>query len=170
MSPARNALLAGLAALAVVSQVVVLRHVAIDGVVPDLALVVVVVVAIRRGPEAGAALGFAAGLLLDLAPPADHVAGRWALALVLAGFLAGRVREDARSSTLTSVLVVGACSFVATSVFALSGALLHDGTPDAGSMVPVIALSVLWDVLLAPFLVPPLNWLLDRMQPAEAAW
>ena len=41
-------------------------------------------------------LGFAAGLLLDLAPPADHVAGRWALALVLVGYLAGRVRQDVR--------------------------------------------------------------------------
>ncbi len=36
----------------------------------------------------------APGLLLDLAPPADHVAGRWALALLLAGYVAGRVRQD----------------------------------------------------------------------------
>jgi hypothetical protein len=32
-----------------------------------------------------AVLGFVAGLLLDLVPPADHEAGRWALALVVVG-------------------------------------------------------------------------------------
>ena len=32
-------------------------------------------------------LGFVAGLTLDLAPPADHVAGRWALALMAVVFL-----------------------------------------------------------------------------------
>ena len=36
-------------------------------------------------------LGFGGGLLLDLVPPADHVAGRWALALLVAGYLSGRV-------------------------------------------------------------------------------
>ena len=97
------------------------RYVAINGVVPDLALILVVVAAIDRGPQFGALLGFGAGLLLDLAPPADHVAGRWALALVVVGYLAGRVRQDARSSTLTAVLVVGAASFVGTSLYAFSG-------------------------------------------------
>ena len=53
-------------------------------------------------------LGFFGGLLVDLAPPADHVAGRWALALVVAGYLAGRVRQDAGSSALASVATVAA--------------------------------------------------------------
>ena len=92
MSGVRAAALAVLVCVAVVAQVVVFRHVAIDGVVPDLALVLVVVAAIDRGPQFAAVLGFAAGLLLDLAPPADHVAGRWALALVLVGV-------DARTRT-----------------------------------------------------------------------
>ena len=41
-------------------------------------------------------VGFAAGLALDLAPPADHLAGRWALALVVVGYVAGRARRDGR--------------------------------------------------------------------------
>ncbi|MGY2874203.1 rod shape-determining protein MreD [Marmoricola sp. URHA0025 HA25] len=154
MNALRGAGVAALVCVAVVFQTVVFRHVAIDGVVPDLALVLVVVAAIDRGPEYGALLGFVAGLLVDLAPPADHVAGRWALALVVVGYLAGRVRQDARSSALAAVLVVGAASFVGTSVYALSGVVVGDGSFPVDQTVQVIVTSVLWDVLLAPLLVP----------------
>jgi len=161
----RGAALAALAVLAVVSQTVVFRYVAIDGVVPNLALVLVVVAAIDRGSQFGTVLGFGVGLLLDLAPPADHVAGRWALALVVVGYLAGRVRQDARSSTLTAVLVVGAASFVGTSLYAFSGVLLDDGAMPMDQMLEIIVTSVLWDLLLAPLLVPALLWLLGLVRP-----
>ena len=165
MTAVRGAALGALVCLAVVAQVVVFRYVAIDGVVPDLALVLVVVAAIDRGPQFGAVTGFAAGLLLDVAPPADHVAGRWALALVVVGYLAGRVRQDARSSTLTAVLVVGAGSFVGTSLYAFSGLVLGDASLPVDQMLRIIVTSVLWDLLLAPLLVPVLLWLLGTIRP-----
>ena len=74
-------------ALAVVLQVTLFPHVAWDGVVPNLALLVVVGAALVRGPQFAAVLGFVAGAVIDLAPPADHIAGRWALALVVVGYL-----------------------------------------------------------------------------------
>jgi rod shape-determining protein MreD len=150
--------------VAVIAQVVVFRYVAIDGVVPNVALVLVVVAAIDRGPQFAAALGFVAGLLLDVAPPADHVAGRWALALVVVGYLAGRVRQDARSSTLTAVLVVGAGSFVGTSLYAFSGVLLDDGALPVDQMLQIIVTSVLWDLLLAPLLIPVLLWVFAALR------
>ncbi|MCW2784985.1 MAG: rod shape-determining protein MreD [Marmoricola sp.] len=167
MTPARNAAMVALVCAAVVGQAVVFRFLAIDGVVPDLALIVVVAGAIARGPEFGALLGFGAGLLADLAPPADHVAGRWALALVLVGYLAGRVRQDARSSPLMAVVVVGAASFIATSVFALSGGLVGDGSLPVGPMLRVIVISMLWDLLLAPLVVPALLRFFDDVRPAR---
>jgi rod shape-determining protein MreD len=163
----RDAVLAVVVALAVVFQAVVFRFISIDGVVPNLALIVVVVAAIARGPEFAMVTGFGAGLLTDLAPPADHVAGRWALALVLVGFLVGRVRQDARSSPLMAVAVVGAASFVGTSVFALSGVVLGDGALPIGSMLQVIVISVLWDLMLAPFAVPALLRLFDGARPGR---
>src|SRR6188474_1654467 len=132
-------------ALAVVLQVTVFPHVAWDGIVPNLALLVVVGAALVRGPQFAAVLGFVAGAVIDLAPPADHVAGRWALALVVVGYLSGRVRQDARSSAFTAVLVVGAGSFVGTSLFAFSGVLLGDGAVPVDEMLRVIVTSVLWD-------------------------
>jgi rod shape-determining protein MreD len=163
----RGAALGAMAIFAVVAQTVVFRYVAIDGVVPNLALVLVVVAAIDRGAQFAAVLGFGTGLLLDLAPPADHVAGRWALALVVVGYLAGRVRQDARSSTLTAVLVVGAASFVGTSIYAFSGVLLDDGALPMDQMLQIIVTSVLWDLLLAPLLVPVLLWLLGFVRPTH---
>jgi rod shape-determining protein MreD len=165
VTAARAAALAVLATLAVVLQVAVLRYVAVDGVVPDLTLLLVVAAGFARGPELAAGLGFGAGMILDLAPPADHVAGRWALALVVAGFLAGRVRTDARASRVSALVAVAACSFVATSLYALSGIVLGDDAVGTTPMLQVIAIGVCWDVVLAALLLPALTGLLGRLQP-----
>jgi hypothetical protein len=91
----RASITAAVIVLAVCLQVGLLADVSVAGVVPDLVLLVVVGVALVHGPSRAAVVGLLAGLTLDLAPPADHTAGRWALALVLVGYLAGLVRSDA---------------------------------------------------------------------------
>lgn len=170
MNTARVALTAALVTLAVVLQASVLDAFAWDGVVPDLALLVVVGAALVRGGEFGMLTGFAAGVVLDLAPPADHLAGRWALALVVVGYVAGRVRQDARpglAPTPTTVLAtVAACSFVGSSVFALTGLVLRDPAVDVGELLQVIAISLVWDVLLAPLVLPVVMAAFRRLEPA----
>jgi rod shape-determining protein MreD len=169
------ALLRGLGVLAilvvaVVLQVAVFGYLSVDGVVPDLALLVVVAAALARGPQFAAVLGFVGGLLLDVAPPADHVAGRWALALVVVGYLAGRVRQDARTSAVAAVVTVAACSFVGNSLFTLSGMLLHDPAVPVSEALRVVPVSVLYDVLVAPLALPLLMALLRRLQPPRVAY
>jgi rod shape-determining protein MreD len=159
---------AALVVVALVLQVSVFAQVAWHGIVPNLCLLVVVGAALTRGPQFAMTLGFAAGVLLDLAPPADHVAGRWALALVLVGYVAGRVRQDVRPSALGVVATVAAASFLGTSVFALTGLLLGELTVGVPEMLEVIAVAVLWDVLLTPFVLPLVMRLLDRLEPASA--
>lgn len=170
MSAARGLVLAILVLLATLLQVVAVRYVAVDGVVPDLALLLVVAAALVRGPQYAAALGFVAGLVLDLAPPADHVAGRWALALVVVGYLAGRVREDAMRSRGAALLTVAGCSFVGCSLYALTGALVGDGDADPAQMLLVIAIGVVWDVVIAVLLLPLLTALLRRLRPPQMAY
>jgi rod shape-determining protein MreD len=170
MSVVRALLLAGLVLLAVVLQVAVFSTFSLAGVVPNLALLVVVAAALVRGPEFAAALGFLAGMAVDLAPPADHVAGRWALALVVVGYLAGRVRHDAGTSAVAAVITVAACSFVGTSIFALSGMLLHDPSIPAGEALRVIPLAVVYDVLVTPFVLPLAMRLFRRLQPHQVAY
>jgi rod shape-determining protein MreD len=150
---------------ALVLQVTVFPYVAWDGVVPNLVLLVVVAAALTRGPQFAAVLGFVAGVSLDLAPPADHVAGRWALALVLVGYLAGRVRQDQKPTTSTVVMTVAGASFIGSSVFALSGMLLGDPGGGVGGVLAVVLVAVLWDVLLTPFVLPPLMGMFRRLEP-----
>lgn len=158
--------------LAAVLQVSLFPHVAWHGIVPNICLLVVVAAALTRGPQFAMVLGFAAGVVLDLAPPADHLAGRWALALVVVGYVAGQVRRDGRPDTRPSatavVLTVAASSFVGTSLFALSGIVLGDpiAIPD---LLEVIAVALLWDVLLTPFVLPPVMALFRRLEPDHGA-
>jgi rod shape-determining protein MreD len=170
MSVVRALVLTGVLALAVVLQVAVFSVISVDGVVPNLALLVVVAAALVRGPEFAAVLGFMGGLVIDLAPPSDHVAGRWALALVVVGYLAGRVRHDAGSSAMAALITVAACSFIGTSVFALSGLLLHDPAVSVSEALRVIPVAVLYDVLVTPFVLPLLMRLFRRMQPPQVAY
>jgi len=151
--------------VALVLQVTLFPYVAWDGIVPNLVLLVVVAAALTRGPQFAAVLGFVAGVCLDLAPPADHVAGRWALALVLVGYLAGRVRQDQKPTTTTVVLTVAGASFIGTSVFALSGMLLGEPGSGVGGVLTVVLVAVVWDVLLTPFVLPPLMGMFRRLEP-----
>jgi rod shape-determining protein MreD len=168
MRSGRVLVAAGLVVVALVLQVAVFPHLAWEGIVPNFCLLVVVAAALVRGPAFAATLGFFAGLLLDLAPPADHVAGRWALALVLVGYVAGLMRQDTRPTVGTIVATVAASSFVGTSVYALTGLVLGDAVAGAGDVARVILVALLWDVLLAPFVVPVLMRLFTRLEPAGA--
>jgi rod shape-determining protein MreD len=152
-----------LVAVALVLQVSLFDAFAWDGVVPNLVLMVVVAGALSRGGQTGMVLGFAAGVLMDLAPPAEHLAGRWALALLVAGYVAGRFRQDSgRPTVLAVVATMAACSFVATSIFALSGMVLRDPALGFGEVLQVIGIGLVWDVLLTPLVLPGLLALYSR--------
>lgn len=161
--------LTGLAAVvvALVLQVSLFPHLALPvvghGIVPNLVLLVVVAAALTRGASFAMLLAFVGGVALDLAPPADHLAGRWALALVVVAYVASRVRTD-RPSAMAVVATVAASSFVGTSLFALSGLLLRDPVMSVPELLQVILVSLLWDVLLTPFVLP----LMMRMFAAQA--
>lgn len=162
--------LVALAAVAVslVLQVSFFPHLAWQGVVPNLVLLVVVGAALTRGAQFAAVLGFVGGAILDLAPPADHVAGRWALALVVVGYLAGRVRQDLRPTATSVIATVAAASFVGTSIFALSGLLLGDPITNVVELLQVILVAVLWDILLTPFVLPLVMAMFQRLEPERA--
>jgi rod shape-determining protein MreD len=160
--------------LAVVLQVSVLPQLSFHGVVPDVVLLVVVAVGLRYGSEPAMVLGFGGGLLLDLVPPADHIAGRWALALLVAGYVSGRVAERLSTSGPATVrslrwpvllATVAACSFVATSVFALTGLVLRDPAVGVPVLLETMLVALVSDVLLGALLVPLLLALDERLEP-----
>lgn len=167
MTP-RAVLAALLVCVALVLQASVFHALAYQAVVPDLVLLVVVGAGLARGASFGMITGFAAGLLIDLTPPADHVAGRWALALLVVGYLAGAIRPSSLGGRPTATLAVAtaaAGSFVGTSVYALTGMLLHE-TPGFGTILTTILVGLGYDVVLAPFVLPLVLRAFDRVEPA----
>lgn len=159
--------LAALIVATVTLQVSVFNHFAIGGVAPDLALIVVIAAALLRGPEYAAVVGFAAGLVLDLAPPADHTAGRWAISLVLVGYLAGMAKPDADISLVGKLVMVAAGAFVGTSVFALTGLILNDPGVSIASVFDVVPKAVAYDVLMTPLVLPLVLLAMRQVQPVE---
>ncbi len=168
-----SALRAGVAflavCLAVILQVSVFPHLAWQGIVPNLCLLVVVGAALTRGPQFAALLGFVGGVALDLAPPADHVAGRWALALVAVGYLAGRMRQSTKPTATAVVATVAASSFVGSSIFAISGLVLRDPPLAVPDLLQVILVAVGWDILLTPFVLPLVMGMFLRLEPSRTA-
>jgi rod shape-determining protein MreD len=70
-------------------QTTVVRFLAIGGVVPDLVLLWIVGIAIRRGQLGATVAGFGLGLAFDLLSGPDGMLGLSALANTAAGFIAG---------------------------------------------------------------------------------
>jgi rod shape-determining protein MreD len=168
MITAARALAVGiLVVLTVTLQVSIFPSLSVRGVVPDLALLVVIAAALVRGPEYAALVGFVAGLVLDLAPPADATAGRWALAFVVVGYLIGLARQDSEVSLVGTVVMVAAGAFIGTSIYALSGLVLGDPGVSVGAALHVVPLAVLYDVLVTPLVVPLVVLLFRRLEPAE---
>jgi rod shape-determining protein MreD len=163
----RGVVVAALVVFTVTLQVSVFSHFAVDGVAPDMALLLVLAAALVRGPTYAALVGFGAGLVLDLAPPADHTAGRWALSLVIVGYVAGLARSEGRQSVSGTLLIVACGAFIATSLYALSGLVLGDQAVSVSSAMHVVPLAMGYDILLTPFVIPLLLVIFRRLRPAE---
>ena len=149
------------------------------GVGPAPVLLVVVATALVTDPRVATWTGVGAGLLLDLAPPADHLAGRWALALMVVGYVVCRLAHDHQPVApgpleleqathgrppWTVVLAAAAGgSFVGNSVFALSGVVLGDHTGGVPDLLQVVAVALVCDVLAALVVVPLTTGLFARL-------
>jgi rod shape-determining protein MreD len=154
MPLARATAIATVLVAAVLAQTAVLPWLPLPGPAPDRVLVAVVGLALAGGPRAGAGAGFAAGLLLDLAPPADHAVGRWALTLCLVGHAAGLAGDAARSSGVARLLVVGLAAALAPVAYALTGALLGDPRSRAAALLALLPGQLCYALLLTPVVVP----------------
>ena len=135
--------------LTVVVQVALFPHLRLAGRVPDLGLVVAVAVAFDHGPEAGAIVGFLAGLGFDLflETPLGLTALAYALTAYAVGVLQGGVLRTPK--WFTPVIGVGgvAGGLLFVGVGLLAGV---DGVHGNQAFVTV-ALAAAYDALLAPF-------------------
>jgi rod shape-determining protein MreD len=156
--------------VAVTVQTSVLTNIAVAGVTADLTLIVVIALALSRGAEWGAITGFAGGLLLDIVPPADHTAGRWALALAIAGYVAGLIRRETSSGPvgpLGVALTVVLGTAISLFLYCATGSLLHDPSVDWGEFGVRLGISAGYDVVAAIVVIPLVMWMMGRVTPAR---
>ncbi|MFF8590531.1 rod shape-determining protein MreD [Streptomyces sp. NPDC015220] len=153
-----------LVVVALVVQVSVLSRLHLPGAVPDLLLLTVLGLAMVYGHVGGAFVGFGAGLLADLAPPADHAAGRYALVLCVIGYLAGLIKPETGQvkSAIGPMAVVVAAAIGSTLLYAGVGALVGDTAARHVGLPGLLISAAVYDLLLAPFVVPGIMALARR--------
>jgi rod shape-determining protein MreD len=154
MTASRILLSVALVLTAAVLQVTVVNRLPLPGAGPDLVLLVVIGLSLVVGSTAGASIGFGAGLLVDLMPPTATEVGRWALVFCLVGYLAGQVQLDVRRSVWVVMGTVAGLSALAPLLFASVGLLFGDQRIEAQLVLSTTVSIVVYDLLLAPFVIP----------------
>ncbi len=127
---------------------------------PDLVLVLVVAIALVRGPLAGAVVGFGAGLLVDVA--AIQTLGLSSLLLTLAGYWSGRFGEATTRSSPHPPLVAVALATVGVVV---ASGLLHFMLGQGASAADLLAQVLLPTLALNLLLAYPVYRLTLRLFP-----
>jgi rod shape-determining protein MreD len=102
--------------LFVLLQTTIAQYVAVAGLSPDIALIWIVYLSLRRGQITGTVAGFFTGLVLDLLSGNDGMLGLAALSMTAGGFMAGYFfNENKTLQTLGSyrfILIILSVSLV----------------------------------------------------------
>jgi rod shape-determining protein MreD len=155
-----------LVVIAMVAQVSVLARLHLPGAVPDVLLLTVLGLALTYGHVGGCLIGFFAGLLADLAPPADHAVGRYALVLCVIGYAAGLAKPDSgqlRTAAGPMLVVIGA-AVGTTLLYVGVGSLVGDSAGAHVGLAKLVFTATVYDLLLAPFIVPLVMALARRFE------
>ena len=141
-------------ALALLGQLTFINRLTLPGGAgPDLVLLAVVALALTGGPLAGALTGFLAGLALDVAPPASHTIGQYALVFCLVGYGCGRLAALGDASPGLYVGISAAAAAAGAALHAALGVLLSDPQVTWAAVRHVLPPSVVFDVILSPFVL-----------------
>ena len=140
------------------------------GTAPDLVLLLVAAVAVSTSPMIGLLTGFAGGLALDVAPPATHYAGEYALVFCLAGYFAARVAAAVEAATgernpWVELGAMAAAARRARRARPALGLLLSDPNVTGPAIKHVLPGAIAWDLLLTPFVFFLVAWVAGLARP-----
>ena len=170
VSPRRSLAVVMLLVLALAVQTSVLPRLGLPGATPDVVLLVVLALALAQGPLTGLVVGFGSGLALDLVPPADHAVGRYAFVFTVIGYLAGMAKDEAERSAVMPFVTVGVAAAAGTLLYAGLGVVFSEVGVDGKTLLGLVPTAVLYDVLLAPFVLPGVMALVRRAEPDLVRW
>jgi rod shape-determining protein MreD len=150
---------------AVVLQSTLLHRVALRGVKPDLALIILVFTAVRRGSMTGQVAGFASGILedlLSLSPVGFH-----ALTRTLIGFLFGRMEGNIFLDPILMPLLLTVIATVLKGLVAsIAVALFAIAAPGFRVFAGPLWIEVGYNAFLAPFVFALLG-LVKALKPRD---
>jgi len=143
------------------------------GATPDLVLLAVAAIAVCTGPMTGMLSGFCGGLALDVAPPAAHLAGEYALVFCLVGYACGRARNAITHATgertmWTSLIVMALGVAAGEAGKAALGRMLSDPNVTSAAIKHVLPAAIVYDLLLCPFAYWLISLVLRRPAPERA--
>lgn len=122
---------------------------------PDLVLLGVLSWTLVLSQAEAVVVSFAAGLFLDIAPPAEGAIGRWALVLTLVSLVLWPVATSERvDSPFISMGLVALASSTAVFAIFVVDSLTSDEHIHALPLLKAVLGVGLWNLLLAPFVLP----------------
>jgi uncharacterized membrane protein len=115
-------------------------------------------------PENAAAVGFGAGIFLDLSPSTSGPLGHWTLILVLMSYAIAFFSygdENMRGNPLSLILMVSLAQTIVLFLYLVTGFLLgNSATSFAQSAITIVG-SGFWTLVVTPLMLPLVAWLHD---------
>lgn len=149
---------------ALLLQVGLAPYIAIGGVVPNMLLLIVVTLALVKGPRTGMIAGFGAGLLFDLLGTTPI--GAAALVFCVVGFVAGSVQQNTfADGWLVPLIIVFVSSLAAETLFALLLAVLGEGQLTIDAVTGGVLPAAVYNAALAALTYPWVARFLRREKP-----
>ncbi|GHC90244.1 hypothetical protein GCM10007079_36390 [Nocardiopsis terrae] len=164
--------------VAVLAQATVVNRLPFEwGPGPDLVLAAVVAVALTTSPAAAAGCGFAAGLAVDVLPPAEHPMGRYALVLCLAAYVLALLRTNTgfggpTGSGVSAWAAVGATAVTAAGVglgYAFVGFVMGDANITPAAVALHTGVGALLTTLASVLVTLPVLWVRSALTESDFA-
>jgi rod shape-determining protein MreD len=115
-------------------------------------------------PEVAAAVGFGAGILLDLSPSTGGPLGHWTLILVLMCYAISFFSygdENMRGNPLSLIFMVTMAQAIVLVSYLATGFLLGITATSFAQILTTVIGSAVWTLVVTPLLLPAVAWLYD---------
>ena len=127
-------------------------------------LILILIWAALSTPEVAAAVGFGAGILLDLSPSTSGPLGHWTLILVLVSYAIAFFSygdENMRGNPLSLILMVTLAQVAVLVSYVVTGFLLGNSATSFAQTAITIIGSGFWTLVVTPLMLPAVAWLHD---------
>jgi len=149
---------------ALLLQSTIFAQIKLLGVRPELLYLVTIVIAILEGPQEGAIVGFAGGMMQDFL--LNQPKGITALTLTLLGYAIGMARQYIVSpSPLLPTFLVGVGTAAGIAFYEIVAFLLGQLDEPLGYSVKVILLTAIYNAVLTPIFYPLLRRMFEGSRP-----